>query len=232
MNWLNAELGFRTVEDWYSVTKQTFKEHFGAGLLSTRYGDSVLLAVQEYHPGYSWHAWLFKESPQRFWHDAKNRRAYMEWLGQHRGYKRPEDWYAITRRDFSKNNGAGFLKACYGDSPQKAVREYLPDFPWTPWFFRSVAKGFWHDAENRMCYLQWLGQKLGFRDSSDWFRLVSTDFLNNRGVGLLHFYASGAIVEAMRGSGSRNVLVWPVIQLIECSATNGDPQTLFRTLSS
>lgn len=235
MNWLNKELGFSQIEDWYGVTKRTFEEHYGAGLLRGCYGDSVLKAVQEYLPEHHWQAWLFKESPSRFWQVAANRRAYMTWLGRQLGYKRPEDWYSITKRDFYKNQGGGLLLACYCDSPQKAVREYLPDLAWTPWLFRSVPQRFWHDVENRMCYLQWLGQRVGVQSLPDWLRLVSTDFQNNRGGGLLHFYASQAIgkaiAEAMRISGSQKVFVWPIIQLIECSSTNRDPQTLFRALS-
>jgi hypothetical protein len=235
MNWLSAELGFRRVEDWYGVTKRSFKEHYGAGLLHGCYGDSALAAVQEYHPDHHWHAWLFKESPHRFWHDAANRRAYMTWLGQQLGYKRPEDWYGLTQRDFSEHKGAGLLAQRYSDSPQSAVREYLPELPRTPWLFTSVPQQFWHDAENRMCYLQWLGQRLGFLSSSDWFRLGSTDFKDNRGGGLLEFYANHtigkAIGEARREAGVRNVIVWPVIQLIEWSSTDRDPRTLFQALS-
>lgn len=233
MDWLSAELGFQKPEDWYAVTKQTFVEHHGGGLFRL-YAESVLAAVQEYYPDFNWHPWLFNESPNRFWHDVKNRQSYMKWLGQQLGYKRPEDWYAISKNQFRENNGAAFLHV-YGDSPQKAVREYLPGLTWTPWLFRSVPARFWCDVDNRMSYLQWLGQKLGFQDSSDWYRLVSSDFQDNRGGGLLDFYSSGltgkAIAEAMRESGTRRVDVWPVIQLIECS-TNRDPQALFRALTT
>lgn len=235
MNWLHAELKFRSYEQWYGVTKKTFKKHFGAGLLYGWYGDSVLAAVKEYQPGYEWHPWLFNESPNRFWHDAENRRAYMSWLGKKLSFDRPEDWFAVTTKSFVENRGSGFL-SFYGDSPQQAVREYLPGLASNPWLFTSVPQQYWQDADNRMCYLKWLGQQLGFQNPTDWFRLSSTDFRANRGRGLLDFYASQAIgkaiAEALRESGNRKVIVWPVIQLIECSSTNRDPQTLFLALGS
>ena len=236
MIWLEGELGITEIDQWYRVTKQTFKKHHGAGLLYGCYGDSVLAAVREHHPDHPWHPWLFNESPHRFWHEATNRRAYMSWLGEKLGYKSPEDWHAITTKDFHENKGAGFLSICYGDSPQKAVREYLPDLPEAPWLFSSVPQHYWHDAENRMSYLKWLGEKLGFRTSSDWFRLSSADFHKKRGRGLLDFYTSRAIgkaiAEALRENGNHKIVVWPIIQLIECSSSSKDTQKLFLALST
>lgn len=235
MDWLAAELGFRQPDDWYRATKRTFADHYGAGLLFGWYGDSVLAAVREYCPEHAWHPWLFSNTPQRFWHDADNRRTYMTWLGEQLQYERPEDWYAITQKDFHENNGSGLLRCHYGDSPQRAVREFLPDLPRMPWLFTSVPQQFWHDVENRMCYLKWLGRMLKFRNSSDWFRLFTTDFRRNHGGGLLDYYAGGplgqALAEVLRESGSRKAVIWPIIQLIECSSSGTDPQTLFSALA-
>ncbi len=236
MDWLAVELGFQRPEDWYDATKRTFADHGGAGLLHGWYGDSVLAAVREHNPDHHWLAWLFKESPRCFWHDAQNRRSYMTWLGEQLQYVRPDDWYAITQKDFDRNKGSALLNGHFGGSPQKAVREFLPHRPWTPWLFTSVPQRFWHDGQNRMSYLKWLGKELNFESSSDWFRLVSNDFKRNHGGGLLGYYAGGslgkALTEALRESGSRHRIVWPMIQLIECSASGRDPVTLFRALVS
>lgn len=236
MNWLETELGFRQPADWYDVTKETFRRHDGAGLLKCLYGDSVIAAVQDFRPDYRWLAWRFRETPNRFWQQPANRHAYMSWLGTKLGYRVPEDWYGITKQSFHDHYGAGLLRCHYDDSPQRAVREFLPETDWKPWLFTSVPQNFWQDVDNRLWYLRWLGEQLSFRNSTDWFRLSSGDLKRHGGAGLLAYYANGAmgqaLAEILRRSGANpQTSIWAVIQLIECSLTDRDPQSLFLSLA-
>lgn len=125
MDWLGEKLGFTQNSDWYQVTKKDFYAHGGGGLLANYYNDSPLAALQDYRPRCVWKAWLFKSTPNGFWHIAKNRRAYMDWLGQRLKLSTPEDWHGLRVVDFRQNAGAGLLIGYYDSSPRRAIAEYL-----------------------------------------------------------------------------------------------------------
>jgi hypothetical protein len=56
--------------------------------------------------------------------------------------------------------------------------------------FARVPVTFWDDPQNRRRYLRWLGQRLRFKNRSDWRRIRRHHFLENCGGGLLAQYAS------------------------------------------
>ena len=58
-----------------------------------------------YLSDYDWKEWMFTPAPRDFWASQKNRHRYMKWLGKRLGYKRCEDWYAVTGNDFRRNYG-------------------------------------------------------------------------------------------------------------------------------
>lgn len=47
---------------------------------------------------------------------------------------------------------------------------------------------FWHKIENRISYLCWLGEILGYKKDEDWYRVSSNDVVNNCGRGFLDYY--------------------------------------------
>ena len=238
MAWLETKLEFTQPEDWYGVVKQTFADNCGAGLLHGEFGDSVSACVRDYLPRQQWLPWKFKETPTRFWRDANNRRAYMNWLSSQLGFDPPSDWYQITKAAFYANSGAGLLRTCYQDSPQRAVREFLPEIDWKPWLFSSVPQRFWHEADNRISYLRWLGQQLSLRRPEDWSALSTRQLRQHDGAGLLEFYANefntrGAVsLEGEKtAAGRRQPELWPLIVRIECTLNGDDPQSLFMALA-
>jgi len=190
LRWLEKRLDIDSPDGWYRVTKNTFAQHHGRGLLRIAYGDSVSTAVVELHPDYSWKPWLFAESPQKFWRSSQNRLRYLRWLGKRLGYQTAEDWYAVTQARFSENKGRGLLATYYHDSPQEAVAELFPEMEFVPWRFTSVKQRYWQCAENRRAYLRWLGQKLTLNGQQAWRRLTADSLRRNHGSGLLAYYRS------------------------------------------
>jgi len=69
----------------------------------------------------------------------------------------------------------------------------------TYWTSGRVPNGFWDTKANRHAYLRWLGNRLGYRDPRDWYRIRREDFLVNYGAGLLAGWygdsPSAAVVE-------------------------------------
>ncbi|HXT58797.1 MAG TPA: hypothetical protein VN699_09175 [Pirellulales bacterium] len=188
MAWLAKQLNIRRPQDWYRVSNADFEAHKGGAFL-LEYNSTISAAIMAYAPRYDWKEWLFSGTPKGFWDSRRNRRRYLEWLGAQLGYKKPDDWYAITQHDFYAHRGIQFLKL-YNSSPMAAVRELLPKRAWKEWMFARVPVTFWDDPRNRRRYLRWLGQRLGFKKPADWQRIRRRHFLENCGGGLLAQYAS------------------------------------------
>jgi hypothetical protein len=132
---------------------------------------------------------MFDNTPKGFWHDRKNRRRYMLWLGAKLGFQTLDDWYAVTTDDFNANYGRQFLKR-YGALPFAAVRDCFPRHPWHEWKFTRVPVGFWDDLDNCRRYVRWLGKVLNVRRPQDWHRVRRRDWVANCGGGLLAKYHS------------------------------------------
>ncbi len=137
--------------------------------------------------------WVKKRVPSKFWNSRENRYHYMTWLGEKVGFQKPEDWYRITHKDFTIHKGNGLLAIYYQDSPSKAVMEYIPDYNWKEWLFHRAPNGFWKDSYNRRRYMDWLGEKLGFKTSEDWYKITQKDFIGNKGRTLLKYYQGSPI---------------------------------------
>ncbi len=184
MQWLESILEIGRIEDWYQLTKDTFAENGGGGLLCNIYRGSILSALREYRPDCDWKPWFFPKVPHGFWKEAENRRSFMEWLEVTLQIGREEDWYQLTKESFNENGGAGLLKNHYRSSILSAVREYRPDYNWKPWLFSKVPHGFWNELGNRRQYLEWLADHLRFRSLSDWHHLTNRDLSTTGGGGL------------------------------------------------
>ena len=147
--------------------------------------------------------------PYGFWDEKQNRIAYLKWLGKQLQYKTPEDWYAIQRKHFAQNHGGGILGMCFRDSPQTAVRELFPDYPWQPWLFVRTPQGYWQSADNRRNYMRWLTKKLKLRTKEDLYQLCKNDFMDNGGAGLLGNHYQWSILAAVQEyKPLMNLLEW------------------------
>ncbi|MCP4548077.1 MAG: hypothetical protein GY835_16560, partial [bacterium] len=119
---------------------------------------------------------MFAVCPDGFWRGRANRRRYLKWLGKQLGFKKIEDWYRVTNRDFKDNHG-GTLLYMFGGSPSAVVKDRYPDFNWQEWLFPTIPHHFWDDRTNRRRYLEWLGKQLGFKRMEDWYHLTAQDFV-------------------------------------------------------
>ena len=188
MKWLGQELGICDPSDWYGVTNQDFKDNRGGAFL-THYDSTVSAAIMSYLPNYDWKEWMFDKTPKGFWHERKNRKRYMIWLGKKLGFKSISDWYSVTGDDFHANYGSQYLKL-YGGSPIAALRDCFPRYTWNEWMFARVPVGFWNKRENRKRYMRWLGKRLKFKRAKDWYKVRRQDFRANYAGGLLARYWS------------------------------------------
>lgn len=127
MTWLGKKLGFNEPDDWYRLTRDDIESNFGNQLMKY-YGGSPQSAVRDCFPGHTWHEWKFARVPLGFWNKSHNRRRYINWLGRHLGYRKPDDWRKIRAADFRENFGGGLL-VMY-PSYLALLKECVPEVDW------------------------------------------------------------------------------------------------------
>jgi len=194
MQWLGDRLGFKNEEQWYAITSQDFYANCGSSLLVNHYGGSPSAAVMKHFKEYPWREWLFSSGvPRNFWQSKQNRRRYLAWLGETLGYRSQEDWYEVSQELFASHYGSGLLSQYYRGSPEKALRDLLPNVDFKPWLFNRVERGYWSKIANVRAYLGWLGEKLGFTTLDDWYKVTQSDFVRNRGGSLLNLFGGSHI---------------------------------------
>ncbi len=187
MRWLGQRLGYRTLEDWYNVTTDDFKQNRGSGALLHCWNSSAIGAVKETFPDYDWKEWLFTCCPRAFWKDPKNHRRYMDWFSERMQIQTPEDWYRINNQDFRDNKGGAFLLH-YQSTISLAIMTYLPKYDWQEWRFGKTPKGFWDEKRNRIRFMKWLGKQVGIKKIDDWYDLTRKDFDKHNGKQFIKFY--------------------------------------------
>lgn len=130
LQWLEKQLKIKSPEDWYQVSRADFHTNHGGGLLANYYGDSVYRALREFLPRQKWVMWKFRTVPQGYWKERENRVSYLKWLGKSLGYRKLEDWYRLSRKDFEFNYGESLFVSYYRGSCLKALNDFRPDVEW------------------------------------------------------------------------------------------------------
>lgn len=115
---------------------------------------------------------------------------YLKWLEKQLQYEKPDDWYKVTKMDFFRNSG-GSLMMLKKFKLVDLIRELYPDRQWLPWKFKQVYQGYWSREKNRLLYLNWLEEQLGYSQPEDWYQVKLKDFVVNGGGNLVYdFYQS------------------------------------------
>lgn len=185
MKWLAKELGFSKPEDWYQVTSQDFTSRRGHGFLEY-YEHSPFVVIKTHFPKFDWQPWLFRQAPSGYWHDLNNCFAFVKWFEKQRNFKTIERWYGMTQDDVYALNGSG-LMAHFDCSVQRLISAVYPEHDWKPWRFVQVPKDFWSSKKNRVAYMAWLENQLGYKRPEDWYKVSKLDFINNQGGSLMQY---------------------------------------------
>lgn len=134
--------------------------------------------------------WLQGPVPAGYWDSRANRRRYLCWLGQKRGFRWYEDWYRITTDDLKHNRGGGLLAHYWNSSVVYGVQDAFPEYDWKEWLFKSCPREFWDRRGNHRRYMKWLGKQLGIRRCPGWYRVTNRDFTRHKGGAFLLHYNS------------------------------------------
>lgn len=185
IKWLAKELGISKLEDWYQITSRDFTSRRGYGFLEY-YEHSAFVALKKHFPKYDWKPWLFPQAPSGYWHDLNNCFTYVRWFEKQKEFRSIEGWYSITQDDVYDLHGSGLMDH-FDCSVQRLITAVYPDHDWKPWLFVQVPKNFWPHKKNRVAYMKWLENKLGYSSPEDWYSVSKLDFIRNQGASLMQF---------------------------------------------
>ncbi len=204
-------LAIKSPADWYNVEEENLLENVFSEAELALFEGSVSKMIMELVPAPEggWKPWLFYEGvPDSFWDIPENQKAYMKWLVEKLGFRKPEDWYELTGKMIRANSGDGLLTTKFDGSVSGMVGALVeaPEGGWLPWLLRGVPSSFWDDEANQKAYMEWLGEKLGYTKPEDWYLLTQDLIQENSGNGLLQQKFIGspsemvkALVEAPEG---------------------------------
>lgn len=185
MKWLGKELGYTKPEHWYEVTSKDFVSRRGSGFLEY-YEHSVFVALRSHFPKYDWKPWLFTQAPNGYWSDLNNCFAFVQWFEKQKKFESIEGWYGITQNDVYELGGSGLMDH-FECSVQRLITAVYPEHDWKPWLFVQVPKEFWLSKKNRVAYMFWLEDQLGYDRPEDWYTVAKRDFIENHGGSLMQY---------------------------------------------
>ena len=187
IDWLYEKLHFKSIEDWYDVTRRDFADNYGGALVNNYYAGSPTVLLKNRYPEFDWKIFKFKQTTKKFWANSKNTLDYLNWLYDELGFSSMDDWYGVTNHDYAANHGQGLM--LYYSRENKSISDivvdHFPDYNWRKWLFSKISDGWWHKKSNRRDYCDWLFDKLQFESIEDWYMIMSSDFYNNQGSSML-----------------------------------------------
>ena len=126
------KLHFKSIEDWYDVTRRDFADNYGGALVNNYYAGSPTVLLKNRYPEFDWKIFKFKQTTKKFWANSKNTLDYLNWLYDELGFSSMDDWYGVTNHDYAANHGQGLM--LYYSRENKSISDivvdHFPDYNW------------------------------------------------------------------------------------------------------
>ena len=200
MTKLAPTLGLASVDpaSWYKVTQKLLIENGGAGLLAL-YGNSVQKMLTAVFPDFAWDPRKFAKAPQRYWHDVKNQRTFLDELGKRIGASSTDlsPWYKVQNKFLIENGGSRLLSR-FGNSMFGMLSAVYPEFAWDPLKFAKAPQKYWKSLANQRKFMEEVRVKIGIPSGEyeSWYK-VSNRGLIDLGVGPLLNENGGSLVKLL-----------------------------------
>lgn len=182
--WLGGKLRVEGMEGWYGVRASDVRRNGGAGLLD-RFGGLANAMVATF-PDHVWQAWRFEAVPKGFWEEGRNRRDYLDWLGEGLDVARLEDWKKVTVGQIQERGGGELLRIFNG-SLARALADVYPSHSWEPWRY-AATKEFWEDVANQRQFVDYLTREFAIQGLDDWYNVSLSEIKSRGGDSLLNLY--------------------------------------------
>jgi hypothetical protein len=163
LNELAEELGVKSMDDWYNVSRLTVRNK--APFVQEYYGG-VFNALKSIFPEHNW-----IESRFYYWGQLDRQRQKLEEIGKVLGVTKLDDWYKVSRKEV--HSRAPWINTYYGDV-FTALKNIYPHHNWNE---LACTRILWTDAETNMKQLmQRLVEKYGIQTQQDWHQLSQKEW--------------------------------------------------------
>eukprot|EP01118_Nematostelium_gracile_P009096 TRINITY_DN3048_c0_g2_i1.p1 TRINITY_DN3048_c0_g2~~TRINITY_DN3048_c0_g2_i1.p1 ORF type:complete len:398 (-),score=57.98 TRINITY_DN3048_c0_g2_i1:17-1066(-) len=183
---LSQELNIVKMEDWYSVSRRQISGKGGGGLLQ-KYHNSPSKMLMFLFPEHEWKLTEFKDKPRGVTKGIWFHKEMINKLGKDLKISKMEDWYRVSARQISEQNGGGILHQ-YGGSPQKMVTSLFPEHDWDPMKFGRVARGTWANPASHRDFVNKLAKEFNISNMEDWYNITRTKIRKKGGLAFLIKY--------------------------------------------
>lgn len=206
---LGKKLQVNQMDDWYQKLSSTIVIKNGGAAVLERHSGSAINALMAVYPEHSWTPWKFHAVPAGYWNSIENQTKYFDWLGEHLGISKLEDWYSkLSCKVLTQNHGSTLLRM-YRGSASAALMAAYPNFSWIPWNFHTVPFGFWQDPANQRKFFEYVRTKHGIQSLDDWYEKLTGKLINdNNGGGLLKLHKGSPITALMAAYPEHKWLAW------------------------
>jgi very-short-patch-repair endonuclease len=126
--------------------------------------------------------------PDGHWNDFENHKKFADFIAKKEGYHNDDDLYNITASIIKNYGGAGLLVLKYKGQTLPFLEAIFPQKTWYPWLFHTSIKGWCNEKKYVKLYLEWLKERLGWKDRRDYYKITQPIIKNNHGEGLLIYY--------------------------------------------
>jgi hypothetical protein len=189
--WLYNKLEYKSMDDWYSVKQEDFRNNSGMGL-QMKYKCILINLLKDAYPDYEWLPWKF-DITNKFWGDIKNQRKFIKYIEKEEGISSPKDWYNYGGKTIIKYGGESLLSNQYKCCFTNLIIAVYPEYNFKIYMFIASPKKYWWHKTNIQSYLKDLFIHMNFTSIEDWYRITSNNIITFHGGGLLDKYAGSYI---------------------------------------
>ena len=177
--WLGKILGYKNINDWYNIRNEDFKNNGLNELLKNYYNHSSITCIKKIFPEEDYFEPKFNRTTNNYWKDSSTQKAAVLCYIKENNIT---NIYDITGKDIQVSYLSGLCSKYYSGKYANMFIELLPDKNLLPWKFNM--NNCWKDDDICKVYLEWLGEKLEYKNIEDWYNINLDDFSNNYGGGL------------------------------------------------
>lgn len=92
-----------------------------------------------------------------------------------------------------KNLNGSWLLIKYNNSLQALLSAVFPDYEWLPWKFDQCPRNYWNNVENQRRFVDWVGNQLGVKEMSDWYKYTLQQFTSFGSSGLIYNHYNSSL---------------------------------------
>jgi hypothetical protein len=163
-------LGIVKTDDWYKITGRIARNH--SPFITNYYGGSLLQALRNLYPEYTWDPMRFKQRPKNYWKDNQMKKLHLDRIANQLGIQKLDDWYSVTWNQI--HSKVPFLCNYYNSSIIQMLSDLYPEHKWDPLKFTHVPRGYWQNINTEKHFQQilvGLGAQYNVQELRDWYHL-------------------------------------------------------------